>query len=135
MGRVTLLTGPERRRRWSEEDQRRILRTEPKPPRAKRRAPRQRIVAIEMEASGVTVRIGDGTSFPTIAAVKQPHGRLNPSEQPSDALRSVGRATSPTEANMRCHVGRERDVQGPGNRIDYFGRSYIENMQESRGLG
>jgi transposase len=42
---------------------------EPKPPRAKRRAPRRRTVAIEMEASGVTVRIVDGTCPATIAAV------------------------------------------------------------------
>jgi len=42
---------------------------EPKPPRAKRRAPRRRTVAIEMEASGVTVRIGDGASPAMIAAV------------------------------------------------------------------
>ncbi len=39
------------------------------PPRAKRRAPRRRAVAIELEASGVTVRIGDGASPATIAAV------------------------------------------------------------------
>jgi transposase len=37
--------------------------------RAKRRAPRKRVAALEMEASGVTVRIGDGTSPATIAAV------------------------------------------------------------------
>lgn len=39
------------------------------PPRAKRRAPRRRTAAIEVEASGVTVRIGDGASSATIAAV------------------------------------------------------------------
>lgn len=39
--------------------------------RAKRRAPRRRAAAIEMEASGVTVRIGDGASPATIAAVIQ----------------------------------------------------------------
>lgn len=38
-------------------------------PRAKRRAPRRRAAAIELEASGVTVRIGDGASPATIAAV------------------------------------------------------------------
>jgi transposase len=43
--------------------------TEPKPPRAKRREPRRRTAAIEVEASGVTVRIGDGASSATIAAV------------------------------------------------------------------
>jgi transposase len=37
--------------------------------RAKRRAPRRHAAAIEMEASGVTVRIGDGTSPAMIAAV------------------------------------------------------------------
>ena len=42
---------------------------EPKPPRAKRRAPRRHAAAIELEASGVTVRIGDGTSPAMIAAV------------------------------------------------------------------
>ena len=42
---------------------------EPKPPRAKRRAPRRRTAAIEVEASGITVRIGDGASPATIAAV------------------------------------------------------------------
>lgn len=42
---------------------------EPKPPRAKRRAARRRTTAIEVEASGVTVRIGDGASSATIAAV------------------------------------------------------------------
>ena len=40
-----------------------------KPPRAKRRAPRRRTASIEVEASGVTVRIGDGASSATIAAV------------------------------------------------------------------
>ncbi len=38
-----------------------------KPPRAKRLAPRQRTAAIEAEVSGITVRIGDGTSSATIA--------------------------------------------------------------------
>lgn len=39
-------------------------------PRAKRRVPRRRrVAAIELEASGVTVRIGDGVSPATIAAV------------------------------------------------------------------
>ncbi|HLT20970.1 MAG TPA: hypothetical protein VKZ96_16045, partial [Thermomicrobiales bacterium] len=38
-------------------------------PRAKRRAPRRRTASIEVEASGVTVRIGDGASSATIAAV------------------------------------------------------------------
>lgn len=38
-------------------------------PRPKRRAPRRRTTAIELEASGVTVRIGDGASPATIAAV------------------------------------------------------------------
>lgn len=38
-------------------------------PRTKRRAARRRIAAIELEASGVTVRIGDGASPATIAAV------------------------------------------------------------------
>jgi len=42
---------------------------EPKPPRAKRRAPRRRAAVIELEASGVTVRIGDGASPATITAV------------------------------------------------------------------
>jgi transposase len=42
---------------------------EPKPPRTKRRAPRRRTAAIEVEASGITVRIGDGASSATIAAV------------------------------------------------------------------
>jgi len=37
--------------------------------RPKRRAPRRRAAAIELEASGVTVRIGDGASPATIAAV------------------------------------------------------------------
>ena len=41
---------------------------EPKP-RVQRQARRRRSAAIEMEASGVTVRIGDGTSPATIAAV------------------------------------------------------------------
>ncbi len=41
----------------------------PTTPRAKRRAPRRRTAAIEVEASGVTVRIGDGASSATIAAV------------------------------------------------------------------
>jgi transposase len=41
---------------------------EPKP-QAKRRARRRRAAAIELEASGVTVRIGDGASPATIAAV------------------------------------------------------------------
>jgi transposase len=41
---------------------------EPKP-RARRRSPRRRGAAIELEASGVTVRIGDGASPATIAAV------------------------------------------------------------------
>lgn len=41
---------------------------EPKP-RARRPAPRRRAAAIELEASGVTVRIGDGTSPAMIAAV------------------------------------------------------------------
>ena len=41
---------------------------EPKP-RAKRRAPRRRTAAIELEASGVMVRIGDDASPATIAAV------------------------------------------------------------------
>ena len=45
-----------------------IAAKEPKP-RAKRRAPRRRVVAIELEASGVTVRIGDGASPAAIAAV------------------------------------------------------------------
>jgi transposase len=40
-----------------------------KPPRAKRRAPRRRTASIEVEASGVTVRIGDGASSATTAAV------------------------------------------------------------------
>ncbi|MEX0407268.1 transposase [Aquibium sp. LZ166] len=40
-----------------------------KPPRAKRRAPRRRTASIEVEAAGVTVRIGDGASSATIAAV------------------------------------------------------------------
>jgi len=40
-----------------------------KPPRAKRRTPRRRTASIEVEASGITVRIGDGTSSATIAAV------------------------------------------------------------------
>jgi transposase len=38
-------------------------------PRAKRRARRRSAAAIELEASGVTVRIGDGASPATIAAV------------------------------------------------------------------
>ena len=38
-------------------------------PRTKRRAARRRAAAIELEASGVTVRIGDGASPATIAAV------------------------------------------------------------------
>ena len=38
-------------------------------PRAKRRSPRRRAAAIELEASGVTVRIGDGASPATIAAI------------------------------------------------------------------
>ena len=38
-------------------------------PRTKRRAARRRTAAIELEASGVTVRIGDGTSPAIIAAV------------------------------------------------------------------
>ena len=38
-------------------------------PRTKRRAARRRAAAIELEASGVTVRIGDGTSPAMIAAV------------------------------------------------------------------
>ncbi len=38
-------------------------------PRTKRRAARRRTAAIELEASGVTVRIGDGTSPAMIAAV------------------------------------------------------------------
>jgi transposase len=38
-------------------------------PRPKRRAPRRRAAAIELEVSGVTVRIGDGASPATIAAV------------------------------------------------------------------
>jgi transposase len=38
-------------------------------PRARRRAARRRSAAIELEASGVTVRIGDGTSPAMIAAV------------------------------------------------------------------
>jgi transposase len=42
---------------------------EPKPPRAKRRAQRRRTAAIEVEASGITVRISDGASSATIAAV------------------------------------------------------------------
>jgi transposase len=42
---------------------------EPKPPRPKRRAPRRRAAAIELEAAGVTVRIGDDASPATIAAV------------------------------------------------------------------
>lgn len=42
---------------------------EPKPARSKRRAPRRRGAAIEVEAGGVTVRIGDGASPTTIAAV------------------------------------------------------------------
>lgn len=37
--------------------------------RPKRRAPRRSAAAIELEASGVTVRIGDGASPATIAAV------------------------------------------------------------------
>ena len=37
--------------------------------RKMRRAPRRRAAAIELEASGVTVRIGDGTSPAMIAAV------------------------------------------------------------------
>jgi transposase len=37
--------------------------------RPKRRAPRRRAAAIELEASGVTVRIGDGASPATIVAV------------------------------------------------------------------
>ncbi|MEO5325208.1 transposase [Mesorhizobium sp. CC13] len=41
----------------------------PKPPRSKRRAPRRRTAAIELEAAGVTVRICDGASAATIAAV------------------------------------------------------------------
>lgn len=41
----------------------------PKKPRAKRRVPRRRAGAIEIEASGVTVRIGDGASPATITAV------------------------------------------------------------------
>ncbi|QPC96035.1 transposase (plasmid) [Mesorhizobium sp. INR15] len=44
----------------------------PEPMAAKeprRRAPRRCVAAIELEASGVTVRIGDGTSPATIAAV------------------------------------------------------------------
>jgi transposase len=43
---------------------------EPKPPRSKRRGrPRRRPAGIELEAAGVTVRIGDGASPATIAAV------------------------------------------------------------------
>jgi transposase len=42
---------------------------EPKSPRAKRPAPRRRTAAIEVETSGITVRIGDGASSATIAAV------------------------------------------------------------------
>jgi transposase len=38
-------------------------------PRPKRRGPRRSAAAIELEASGVTVRIGDGASPATIAAV------------------------------------------------------------------
>lgn len=38
-------------------------------PRTRRRVARRRAAAIEMEASGVTVRIGDGTSPVMIAAV------------------------------------------------------------------
>lgn len=38
-------------------------------PRTKRRAARRRTAAIELEASGVTVRIGDGTSPAMIVAV------------------------------------------------------------------
>ena len=38
-------------------------------PRTKRRAARRHTAAIELEASGVTVRIGDGASPATIAAV------------------------------------------------------------------
>lgn len=37
--------------------------------RAKRRAPRKHAAAIEMEASGVTMRIGNGTSPAVIATV------------------------------------------------------------------
>ena len=42
---------------------------EPKPPRPKRHAPRRRTAAIEVEAAGVTVWIGDGASLAMIAAV------------------------------------------------------------------
>jgi transposase len=38
-------------------------------PRPRRRAPRRRAAAVELEASGMTVRIGDGASPATIAAV------------------------------------------------------------------
>src|SRR5690606_14724362 len=41
-------------------------------PRAKRRGRRRRAGAIEIEASGVTVRVGDGASSATIAAVSRP---------------------------------------------------------------
>ena len=48
--------------------------TEPvptKPPRrrARRSSPRRRAAAVELEAAGITVRIGDGASPATIAAV------------------------------------------------------------------
>jgi transposase len=51
-----------------------VIAPEPAPPkepksRAKRRAPRRRAGAIEIEASGVTVRFGDGASPATITAV------------------------------------------------------------------
>ena len=43
---------------------------DPKPPRSKRRSrPRRRPAGIELEAAGVSVRIGDGASPATIAAV------------------------------------------------------------------
>lgn len=45
------------------------LETKDPKPRTKRRAARRRAAAIELEASGVTVRIGDGTSPAMIAAV------------------------------------------------------------------
>jgi transposase len=45
------------------------LETKDPKPRTKRRAARRHTAAIELEASGVTVRIGDGASPATIAAV------------------------------------------------------------------
>ncbi|RWF86831.1 transposase [Mesorhizobium sp.] len=45
-----------------------VVAKEPKP-RAKRRAPRRRDATIELEASGIKVRIGDSTSPAAIAAV------------------------------------------------------------------